>query len=93
MNIGATIKLFRKEHEFSQKTLAYQLGITQTYLSLLETNKKNASPKLIKKICKLLHISIGGFYMLSVTKDDVPAQNIKVFETLKPTLELIFFKK
>lgn len=90
MNIGETIRSLRKERGLNQKVLAAKLGISQTYLSQLETNKKNASPSLIKVLCKKLRISVGGFYMLSLTVDDVPENTRGIYECFLPTLRRIF---
>ena len=90
MDIGKTIRLLRNERGLNQKVFAYKLGITPTYLSLLETNKKNASPSLIKLICKKLRISTGGFCILSLTVDDVPKNTRGIFECFQPTLNRIF---
>lgn len=90
MDFGSTIRNLRKERKLSQKVFAGKTGISQTYLSQLETNKKIPSYKLIKVFCKLLRISIGGFYFISLTVDDVPKNKRGIFDTFRPTLHRIF---
>ncbi len=45
------LKEIRKGKKINQTNLAKSAGITQTYLSLIETNKRNPSIELVENIC------------------------------------------
>ena len=93
MNIGKTIQDLRKKQGLSGVALAKKVGITQTFMSLIEAHNKGVSIATLKKICKELNISLGGLYLLSLTEDDVPQSNKQMFYAFKPTLERIFIDK
>ncbi|WP_395373714.1 helix-turn-helix domain-containing protein [Marinicella sp. W31] len=47
--IGTTLQLVREYHRLSQKALAQKLGISASYLSELEKNKKKPNLTLLQK--------------------------------------------
>lgn len=49
-----TLKVIRKGKNIRQGDLAKSIGITQTYLSLIESNKRIPSITIIEDICKEL---------------------------------------
>ena len=49
-----TLKTIRKGKRIKQSDLAKSIGITQTYLSLIETNKRSPKFEVIEDICKEL---------------------------------------
>ena len=48
------LKAIRRGKDIRQTDLAKDIGITQTYLSLIETNKRNPSLRLFEDICTQL---------------------------------------
>jgi len=65
-NIGENIKSIRKSKKVTQEVLSKKVGITKTYLSLIETCKKTPSLEIIYKISQALNVDPA----LIVTKDD-----------------------
>jgi len=64
--LGKNIKIQRIIKGYSQKQLSKEIGITQTYLSLIECGHKVPSLRLIRKLSKILehkflNISSVGF--------------------------------
>jgi transcriptional regulator with XRE-family HTH domain len=57
MTIGENLKSYRKEKSLTQKTLAKKLGISTSYMSELESNKRNPSIETVNKIAEKLNIS------------------------------------
>jgi len=57
MDIGKAIKQLRKEHGVKQMDLAFAVGISSTYLSLVEHGKNKPSLWLIAEIAKYFDIS------------------------------------
>lgn len=62
MKIGKNIKVIRVNKEMTQKELADMLGITTTYLSLIENNAKKPSLTLVEKISKTLEIPLAMLF-------------------------------
>lgn len=48
------LKEIRRGKKINQTNLAKSIGITQTYLSLIETNKRNPSIEMVENICVAL---------------------------------------
>lgn len=53
MNLGLQIRLLREKHKESQSELAQKLGVSVSYLSMIEHGKRNATPDIINKIISL----------------------------------------
>lgn len=56
-SIGDNIRKYRKSGHLTQKDLGEAIGISNTYLSDIETGRTNPSIKTLKKIAKALDIS------------------------------------
>jgi transcriptional regulator with XRE-family HTH domain len=61
-SIGIKIKQFRTQNNVQQKELAIVVGISQSYLSKIESNKINPDTELLKKISRFLNTPIEKFY-------------------------------
>ncbi|WP_037328381.1 helix-turn-helix transcriptional regulator [Runella zeae] len=61
-SVGHSIAKYRKKTGLSQKELAERLGITPTYMSLIEKGKKWPSHILLKKVCSELNIEEHDLY-------------------------------
>jgi len=59
MQIGKTIKNIRTSKNISQKELAFKLGVTPVYLSMVENNAKTPSLNLLERIAKTLEIPVA----------------------------------
>jgi transcriptional regulator with XRE-family HTH domain len=53
---GKTLKQARETKEWTQKDTAHALGVTQAYLSMLETGRRAVSKGLAGKALKVLHL-------------------------------------
>ena len=64
LSIGEQIKRVRTNKGLSQQDFAEATGLSRTYISDLENNRKSPSVKTLEKIAKkmntFLYISIGG---------------------------------
>lgn len=58
MNIGPTIKNIRNQKGLKQIWVAKKAGISNRYLSGIESGKKNPTIKTIENVCKVLGISL-----------------------------------
>ncbi|MED3319269.1 helix-turn-helix transcriptional regulator [Bacillus wiedmannii] len=52
----------RKEKLLSQEKLAIQVGLSRTYISEIENNKKQPNVKLAIKIAKVLGTSVESIF-------------------------------
>lgn len=54
------IKYYRKLNKLTQKQLADKVGLTQSYISKLESHRRTVSPQLrtLEKICNLFNIEL-----------------------------------
>jgi transcriptional regulator with XRE-family HTH domain len=57
--LGKRLRQFRLEANLSQEKLAIATGLSQTYLSGVESGKRNPSYKTLDKIAKALAISVS----------------------------------
>lgn len=63
ITFGEYIKKKRLEKSIKQNILAEKVGITPSYLSLIERNKKSISIKRVKKISEVLNIKFSDFFL------------------------------
>ncbi len=75
MKIGRAIKEVRKKRGISQGDLATRLSISQSYLSLVEGEKKQPSLDLLQSIADTLDISIPILFLLSIEPADLSKKN------------------
>jgi transcriptional regulator with XRE-family HTH domain len=58
MAVGENIREIRKQKQVSQKYLAYQVGVTRHYLSMIENGVKNPSVKLVNRLAEQLGVPL-----------------------------------
>ncbi len=59
LRIGPKIKAFRRQLGLQANTLAEQLGISPSYLNLIESGKRKIDGDLVIKVCKELKIELS----------------------------------
>lgn len=62
MNFGEKVRYVRTLREYSLDVLSSKCGLSKTYLSEIETNKKRPSLKSLEKIAKAL-VADASFFM------------------------------
>jgi transcriptional regulator with XRE-family HTH domain len=89
MNLGESIKSFRKQKGLSQKELAEKSGISANAMCSIENDNAFPSKSTIKSICNALSIPTSLLLFASLTDEDIPEDKLIVFKALqKPILEL-----
>lgn len=58
MAIGDNVKKIRTEKKLTQEVLAKRIGISRSYLSDIENNRKNPSSKTIESLAEKLNVSM-----------------------------------
>lgn len=73
---GRELKKYRKDSNLTQVKAAKRLGVSQTYLSLLESDKRRLTERLTKKLVNKLHVrptelpSVVSDHKVSRVSDD-----------------------
>lgn len=94
MNLGYVLKLIRTSKGMSQREMADLLGISQNYLSLIESNKKFPSPEKIADFAKSLNVSEHALvFASSGVPEELSAEDQKQFRKLQQNiLTLLLFE-
>lgn len=87
MKIGNSVSFFRSKNDLTQKELAKEVGIDQSYLSQIENNKKQPSTKLLEKICSVLNITLPILLVNSIEQSDVKDEKKELYNALYPTVK------
>ena len=64
-SIGKAIQVLRKKCEVTQLDLAKKIGVSQSYLSLIEKDQREPGLELIKNIANALEIPQQLLYLMS----------------------------
>lgn len=73
--LGKRIAKRRKQNKIKQTTLATQIGISNNYLSSIESGKEKPSLEIVVKICNALKVTPDYLIMGTMYSNNVP-QNI-----------------
>lgn len=87
MKIGQAINILRRKRRDTQKEYAQRIGITQTYLSLIESGKRIPNMSVIQKIADLHEISLPLLFWFSVEESDCKPDKLEHFRLLKPLID------
>jgi len=87
MNLGNIIKSLRKQKKQTQSEFATVCGITQTYLSQIESNLKEPNLATLKKISEKLDIPLPILFFLSLDESDIDPNKRKAFEIINPSVK------
>lgn len=87
MKVGSVIQEIRLKRNISQGDLAKRLGLSQTYLSQIEGDKKTPSMEVLQQISDALEIPV--YYLmfkgLEVETDIVPEKR-EAYKQLSPAV-------
>ncbi|MFK7947707.1 MAG: helix-turn-helix domain-containing protein [Saprospiraceae bacterium] len=90
MSIGTTIKELRKLKKIKQTDFAEKCGITTTYLSLIENNKKQPSQDVLNRISDSLEIPYPILAFLSMNPEEISEDKRELYlQITKPFGELL----
>ncbi|HRH56897.1 MAG TPA: helix-turn-helix transcriptional regulator [Chitinophagales bacterium] len=87
MDLGNIIKNIRKQKGYTQSEFAVLCGITQTYLSQIESNLKEPNLSTLKSISEALALPLPILFFLSLTEEDVHPNKRKAFEIINPSVK------
>ncbi|WP_157607969.1 helix-turn-helix domain-containing protein [Seonamhaeicola sp. S2-3] len=87
MDLGSIIKNIRKQKGQTQNEFASLCGITQTYLSQIESNSKEPNLSTLKTISNNLNIPLPILFFLSMTEEDVQPNKREAFGIVSPSVK------
>jgi len=87
MNIGIGVKTVRTKKGFNQKQFCEKVGITQSYLSLIESNKKTPSTEVLERIAEAVGVTLPVLFWFTVDENDVDNKKLEMFRLLKPSVD------
>ena len=86
MKIGETIKALRKKKNIAQKDFAVQCGISKTYLSLIENDRKRPTLDLLEKIGAELKIPFPIISFLSLEEEEIQEEKRAAYKIMAPAI-------
>lgn len=96
MSIGENIKKIRKENGLTQAEFSKKIGISRTYLSDLENNRKSPSVETLDKMAEKLGVSttylLNGDKYALLYNQDIEAIDFKRIKSLNKSLTSIVIK-
>lgn len=78
MNLGMAIKLGRVQRKIKQEELAKLIGVSTSYISLIERNQRVPTIETLENICKALNMKVSQIILLAeaLEKDSESWTNI-----------------
>lgn len=86
MNLGSAVEQLRRKKGIKQNQLAAKAEITQSYLSLIESNKKEPNIKTLKLIAEALDVPVPILFIYSLNEDDIPQSKQQAYTVIQPIL-------
>jgi transcriptional regulator with XRE-family HTH domain len=88
MKLGQSIKRLRVNKVGQVQSLfAKNIGITQTYLSQIENDKKEPSLEVLQKIANYLEIPLPILFWYGIEECDIKLEKAEYFKVLKPAID------
>ena len=87
MDLGTTIKNIRKQKGQTQSEFASLCGISQTYLSQIESNQREPNLSTLKIISNELRVPLPILFFLSLNIEDIQQNKREAFEIISPSVK------
>lgn len=86
IDIGGRIKDIRETAKMDGKELAERIGVSPSYLSLLENNKRPCSIERLYGICEALGVTLEQFFATKENENDL--EDLILLEEIKVNKKL-----
>lgn len=63
MRVGINLQELRPNRKYSQEELAHRAGIHQTYLSELESRKRNPTISVLDRLARAINVDIRELFV------------------------------
>lgn len=87
MIIHKALREVRKGLDLNQTEFAKVIGLTQTYISLIESGDKVPSFDVIERYNKVSKVPIPIIMWKTLEVNDVPKHKRKIYQELKPVVD------
>ena len=87
MNIGNAIRHFRKRNRLTQSQLAETAGISQTYLSQIESNLREPHISTLGSLSESLRIPLPILMFYSLESSDIPNEKQALFNSVDASVK------
>jgi transcriptional regulator with XRE-family HTH domain len=87
MRLGAAVKDLRRKAGLRQEDLAERVGLTQSYLSQIENDRKEPNLSTLRQIGGELGVSLPILFFLSMDEEDVRPERKEAFDRIFPHLK------
>lgn len=87
MNLGEAIKKQRKLVGLSQGELAHACHITQSYLSMIEKNKKEPNLATLKELSENLNLPVPVLFIKAMDVSDIPENKREIYNAISGSLD------
>jgi len=84
MDIGGRIKRFRESMGWTKTRLAQMSGVSQSFISDIESGKKTPTVEVLGRICDALGITLADFFSSDRQADLTDTRLIKAINKLSP---------
>lgn len=83
-------KCWHLTKDFTQERVCFDIKLTQTYLSQIESGKKVPSAEILQRICSYYNIPYQVVVWKSIDKKDIAKRKLKLFNAIQsPMNDLI----
>lgn len=76
--IGRALKLIRTYHDLTQSELARQLGVSNSHISEVESEKKNPTIELLQKYSSNFDIPLSSILFFSESLENKVVENLRM---------------
>jgi transcriptional regulator with XRE-family HTH domain len=87
MSTGTALKVIREHRKKTQTDVSRRLKVSQTYLSQIETEKREPSTEMLRKLCKYYKVPPIVVHWMAVEEKDVEKRKQPIFRELKPAID------
>jgi XRE family transcriptional regulator, regulator of sulfur utilization len=87
MNLGRTIQNLRHKKKIKQTELCQHCGISVSFLSQIENNKKEPSISTLKNISDFFNIPLPVLFFTSITSEDISSEKRNDYKIIEPFLQ------
>lgn len=87
MNIGNAIKDLRLQQGLKQQQFADKCGLSQSYLSSIEKNRKEPTLSILKQIADGLRVPTPVLVFFALDYEDIDDSKIDAFKMLEPSIK------
>jgi len=88
MDIGKSIRKIRREEcNMNQTEFSELIGISQTYLSQIENNKKTPNISVLERMAHEANVPLSIVFWFGISEADVCPEKREHFRFLKPSID------